>query len=290
MSLNINGERLLAEALADAMNRDLEEIPTQAQLEEQHHFSKSFERNMRKLEKQAADEPEQPQKISRFSNWRIRRYGAWAAAFVCVIGLAAVAASGGLFRMGAAGQATSEDSGADGEVYMESAADETADTADSATPDMVLPEDEMYDDAADADQASEESLTDKRATAPDWQEQLLAESAKADQWVSWSYERMCDDGSIILGTTASETLAEDSGRQELTVSGIYEVYYEQSDGEWTRVYHTSDRQTELLQSGTEEEQWYALSDLNMTQSGTYRLVRQVGPYRQVLQLTVEEKP
>ncbi len=289
MSLNINGERLLAEALADAMNRDLEEIPSKAQLEEQYQFSKSFERNMRKLEKQAADEPEQPQKISRFSNRRIRRYGAWAAAFVCVIGLAAMAASGGLFRMGAADQATSEDSGADGEAYMESATDEAEDAVDSATPDMVLPEDEMYDDAADADRASEESLTDKRATAPDWQEQLLAESAKADQWVSWSYERMCDDGSIILGTTVSETLAEDCGRQELNVSGIYEVYYEQSEGEWTRVYHTSDRQTELLQAGTEEEQWYALSELNMTQSGTYRLVRQVGPYRQMLQLSVEEK-
>lgn len=272
MSLNINGERLLAEALADAMDRDLESVPSKGELRAQHHFSGSFEREMRKLEKQTTQGTDvaESDKAAVYPARRWRRYGAWAAAFVCVIGLAAVAASGGLFHMGAKNApAEGEMAVADG-AAAESEEQETWDTTTDQTG-AALPEDGA----------------DEKVAAPDWQTQLLLESAKADEWVDWNYGQLCDDGSIILETITNENLTEETGIRQLRVSDIYEVYYEQTDGEWTRVYYASDRRNGVYRGGEQEEQWYLLSDLNMTQSGTYRLVRQVNQYRQMLQLQVE---
>ena len=294
MSLNINGERLLAEALADAMDRDLESVPSKGELRAQHHFSGSFEREMRKLEKQTTrgTDVAESDKAAVYPARRWRRYGAWAAAFVCVIGLAAVAASGGLFHTGAKNApAEGEMAVADG-AAAESEEEETWDT----TTDQTGAADRMqesYDEEIDgADNGSyaaalPEDGADEKVAAPDWQTQLLLESAKADEWVDWNYGQLCDDGSIILETITNENLTEETGIRQLRVSDIYEVYYEQTDGEWTRVYYTSDRQNGVFRGGEQEEQWYLLSDLNMTQSGTYRLVRQVNQYRQMLQLQVE---
>ena len=50
MSLKVSGERFLAEALADAMDRDLADVPPREQLEQQHRFSKKFVRRMKRLE------------------------------------------------------------------------------------------------------------------------------------------------------------------------------------------------------------------------------------------------
>ena len=294
MSLNINGERLLAEALADAMDRDLESVPSQGELRAQHHFSGSFEREMRKLEKQTTQGTDvaESDKAAVYPAKRWRRYGAWAAAFVCVIGLAAVAASGGLLHMGAKNApAEGEMAVADG-AAAESEEQETWDTTtdQTGTADSMP---ESYDEEIDgADNGSyaaalPEDGADEKAAAPDWQTQLLLESAKADEWVDWNYGQLCDDGSIILETITNENLTEETGIRQLRVSDIYEVYYEQTDGEWTRVYYTSDRQNGVFRGGEQEERWYLLSDLNMTQSGTYRLVRQVNQYRQMLQLQVE---
>ena len=294
MSLNINGERLLAEALADAMDRDLESVPSQGELRAQHHFSGSFEREMRKLEKQTTQGTDvaESDKAAVYPAKRWRRYGAWAAAFVCVIGLAAVAASGGLLHMGAKNApAEGEMAVADG-AAAESEEEETWDTTTDQTGTAdSMPEsyDEEIDDADNGSYAAAlpEDGADEKAAAPDWQTQLLLESAKADEWVDWNYGQLCDDGSIILETITNENLTEETGIRQLRVSDIYEVYYEQTDGEWTRVYYTSDRQNGVFRGGEQEERWYLLSDLNMTQSGTYRLVRQVNQYRQMLQLQVE---
>ena len=38
MSLKINGKRLLSEALADAMDRDVADVPAKEELEKQHRF------------------------------------------------------------------------------------------------------------------------------------------------------------------------------------------------------------------------------------------------------------
>lgn len=300
MSLNMNGERLLAEALADAMNRDLEQVPSQEQLKQEHRFSGAFERELRRLEKQTANGTEAVEsgKMTTYPAKRWRRYGAWAAAFVCVVGLAAVAATGGLFHTGTKSAPT------EGEISADGAADETAEQAwDDAAEDAVSDqtgaldsvteqvEDEFdassgsSDDSGDADRAWQSGTWEEKATAPDWQEQLLAESAKADEWVSWSYGQMYDDGSIILDTTVKTELTNEIG--ELRVSDVYDVYYEQADGTWIRVYHNPDRQISLFHGVGEQGDSYFLSDLNMTASGTYRLVRQVNQYRQVLQLSVE---
>ncbi len=290
----MNGERLLAEALADAMNRDLESVPSQEELRAQHHFSGSFEREMRKLEKQTAQGADvaESDKVTAYPAKRWRRYGAWAAALVCVVGLAAVAASGGLLHMGAkSAPAEGEMSAADG-AANEGVEEETWDTATDQAGDadrMMESYDDEIDDAGDRsdDAALPEDGSDEKAAAPDWQTQLLRESAKADEWIDWNYEQISEDGSIILETVTHDNLTEESGIQELRVSDIYEVYYEQADGTWTRVYYTADRRIGAFRGGEQEEQWYLLSDLNMTQSGTYRLVRQVNQYRQVLQLNVE---
>lgn len=299
MSLNMNGERLLAEALADAMNRDLEQVPSQEQLKQEHQFSRSFEREMRRLEKQAAHGTETAEsgKVTAYPAKRWRRYGAWAAAFVCVVGLAAVAATGGLFHTGTKSAPTKEEmSAADGvadetaEQAWDDAADETAeqawdDAADEAADDAFDATADNADDSGNADRAWHSSEWEEKATAPGWQEQLLAESAKADEWVSWSYGQMCDDGSIILDTIVKVDFTEEN--RQLRVSDVCDVYYEQTDGTWTRVYHNPDRQINLFNGIEQQGDSYFLSDLNMTASGTYRLVRQVNQYRQVLQLSVE---
>ena len=299
MSLNMNGERLLAEALADAMNRDLEQVPSQEQLKQEHQFSRSFEREMRRLEKQAAHGTETAEsgKVTAYPAKRWRRYGAWAAAFVCVVGLAAVAATGGLFHTGTKSAPTEgEMSAADGvadetaEQAWDDAADETAeqawdDAADEAADAAFDATADNADDSGNADRAWHSSEWEEKATAPGWQEQLLAESAKADEWVSWSYGQMCDDGSIILDTIVKVDFTEEN--RQLRVSDVCDVYYEQTDGTWTRVYHNPDRQISLFNGIEQQGDSYFLSDLNMTASGTYRLVRQVNQYRQVLQLSVE---
>ena len=301
MSLNMNGERLLAEALADAMNRDLEQVPSQEQLKQEHQFSRSFEREMRRLEKQTANGTTEAEsgKVTTYPAKRWRRYGAWAAAFVCVVGLAAVAATGGLFHTGTkSAPAEGEMSAADG-VADETAEQAWDDAADDALSDQTGTLDsaaEQFEDAFDAtadnaddsgnaDRAWHSSEWEEKATAPGWQEQLLAESAKADEWVNWSYGQMCDDGSIILDTIVKVDFTEEN--RQLRVSDVCDVYYEQTDGTWTRVYHNPDRQISLFNGIEQQGDSYFLSDLNMTASGTYRLVRQVNQYRQVLQLSVE---
>ena len=64
MSLKVSGERLLAEALADAMDRDLAGVPPREQLEQQHRFSKKFVRRMKRLERAASDNREIPTTVN----------------------------------------------------------------------------------------------------------------------------------------------------------------------------------------------------------------------------------
>ena len=78
--------------------------------------------------------------------------------------------------------------------------------------------------------------------------------------------------------------------RDITTSSddLYEVYYEQSPEEWECIYRTR-RTRDDYSDGTRWDEWYALDELHMTQAGTYRLVRQVNSYRQVLQLTLDER-
>ena len=56
MSLKINGKRLLSEALADAMDRDVADVPAKEELEKQRRFSKKFVRRIKQIEKGIGDE------------------------------------------------------------------------------------------------------------------------------------------------------------------------------------------------------------------------------------------
>ena len=76
--------------------------------------------------------------------------------------------------------------------------------------------------------------------------------------------------------------------ETLYVSGVFEVYYEQRPDEWECIYRTK-RTRDNYSAATSWDEWYALDELHMTQAGTYRLVRQVNSYRQVLQLTLNEQ-
>ena len=185
--------------------------------------------------------------------------------------------------------------------------------AESATADTAAPE-EAWDDVAGepSAEAAEEaagsetpennapnSITDngtpedekgEQAMVPDWQEQLLLESAKADELVTWHLNMIYDDGSI--GLTSDVVNPSDSSvatpGQSLYVSGVFEVYYEQRPDEWDCIYRTK-RTRDNYSAATSWDEWYALDELHMTQAGTYRLVRQVNSYRQVLQLTLDER-
>ena len=351
MSLNVSEERLLAEALADAMERDLADIPEEEQLKDQHHFSKKFERNIRRLERAAntvadAQTSQNPGKSTDVHNQKTvdfrshgaaaKRYGSLAAAFVCVIGLVTVAGiMSGSFRSKSAVDESIAESAADtaapefaaGDAMEDAAIDDSTEEAvtedaDDAAEEFAVedmpdeaPEDEKAAasgggaDRVDVNENASGGMTDNgspeeskgassqgevsedsETPAPDWQEQLLIESEKADELVTWHFQIMYDDGSIGL-TSEVVNPSHSTGAapgQSLYVSGVFEVYYEQSPNEWECVYRTK-RTRDNYTAATGWDEWYALEELHMTQAGTYRLVRQVNSYRQVLQLTLEER-
>ncbi len=299
MSLKVSGERLLAEALAEAMDRDLADVPSGEQLKQQHRFSGKFVRRMKRLEAavkegrevtNAAKLPEKSgRKIVDFGKWGAlaRQYGVLAAAFVCVVGLVAVVGVTG--RMGT--------SGAKGNFSGDSAAADTAapeDMNDAVSEDFDTTEsaaDEAVDDAMD-DIASDEGETpaagqtedEQEITAPGWQEQLLAESEKADELVRWHLYSLCDDGSIVLSSDVV-SFGEGVTDRALYATAVYEVYYERDADDWVCIYRTDRIRNKYSEERWDE--WYMPEELNMTQAGTYRLVRQVDSYRQVLQLTLD---
>ena len=78
----------------------------------------------------------------------------------------------------------------------------------------------------------------------------------------------------------------DPAARTVRASQIYEVYYEESADAWVRVYHTDRSMSECERDVIWGEE-YNMRELNMTKPGTYRVVRQVNSYRQVLELTLE---
>lgn len=285
MSLNVGGGRLLAEALADAMDRDLAGVPPQESLEELHHFSKKFVRGIKRIQ----SGKQEKEKAADFS-WA-KRLSGLAAALVCVVGLAAVAGvMTHSFRMGYSGSKSEStaDNAAAGEA-PEDAADDAAleEVTESAADDAA---DKGTGDSTWDQTAGVNSTDEKEAAAPDWQEQLLLESAKADEYADWHLCKTNEDGMITLASQVYGDSEHGGATQMRTVrvSEVYEVYYEQSNDEWERVYHT-DR---MMADYTGDVYWregYLPEDLNMTRAGVYRLVRQVNSYRQVLQLTLSER-
>ena len=326
MSLKVSGERLLNEALADAMDRDLAGVPPREQLEQQHRFSKKFVRRMTRLERAANDNRKTPANVNlpekshgkekktvdfRRMGAAAKRYSGLAAAFVCVIGLAAVvgvmsrslrmgksSTAEGIAESAAADTAAPEEAW-DDVVVEESAAESAGDAAggnalesevaDDSTPDHMT-DTGSPDDAKGESSPGEQPEEEQEAMAPDWQEQLLLESAKADELVTWHLNMIYDDGSIGLTSDVlnpSDSSVAAPGRS-LYVSGVFEVYYEQSPDEWDCIYRTK-RTRDNYSAATSWDEWYALDELHMTQAGTYRLVRQVNSYRQILQLTLDER-
>lgn len=309
MSLKVSGERLLAEALADAMDRDLAVVPPREQLKQQHRFSKKFIRRMKRLERAANNDrgktanvhlPEKSRKKEkknidfRALGAAAKRYSGLAAAFVCVIGLAAVlGVMSRSLRMGKSSTAEGimESAAADtapAEAAWDAAAEESAaeaaeEAAGSETPENSAPN-SITDNGTPEDEKGEQAMV------PDWQEQLLLESSKADELVTWHLSMIYDDGSI--GLTSDVVNPSDSSvpapGKSLHVSGVFEVYLEQGPDEWECIYRTK-RTRENYSAEKSWDEWYALDELNMTRAGTYRLVRQVNSYRQVLQLTLDER-
>lgn len=326
MSLKVSGERFLAEALADAMDRDLADVPPREQLEQQHRFSKKFVRRMKRLETAVKDGQEtqtaaEPSERPHSGGGRIvdfrrlgamaKRYSGLAAALVCVIGLAAVVGvMSQSLRMGKsftdegiAEESAAADTAAPEEAMDDSAEESVVENADDAAAGNDMESKSTDDSASDAitdngspDDAKGENPPgvqpeeEQEALAPDWQEQLLLESAKADELVTWHLSMIYDDGSIGL-TSEVVNPSHSTGAapgQSLYVSGVFEVYYEQGPDEWECVYRTK-RSRDNYTATSAWDDWYALDELHMIQAGTYRLVRQVNSYRQVLQLTLDER-
>ena len=278
MSLKVSGERLLAEALADAMDRDMADVPPREQLEQQHRFSKKFVRKMKRLKADVKDGGGRKIVDFRRLGAAAKRYSGLAAALVCVIGLAAV--------VGVMSQSLRM-----GKSFTDEGIAEESASADTAAPEEAW-EDAAEESAADTDDdaATGAAENEQEAMAPDWQEELLLESAKADELVTWHLSEIYDDGSIGLTSDVVNPShsTEAAPGQSLYVSGVFEVYYEQSPDEWKCVYRTK-RSRDNYSAATSWDEWYALDELHMTQAGTYRLVRQVNSYRQVLQLTLHER-
>lgn len=291
MSLKVSGERLLAEALADAMDRDLADVPSREQLEKQHRFSRKFVRGMKKIQ---GGKPEREKTADfRVLGARAKRYSGLAAAFVCVIGLVAVVGvMSQSLRMGKSftDEGITEESAADTAAPEEAWDDAAAGDAEESEAVDDSASDTITDNGSPDEAKGETSESDQEVLAPDWQEELLLESAKADELVTWHLDTIYEDGSIGLTSEVvnpSHSTGATPG-QSLYVSGVFEVYYEQSPDAWECVYRTK-RSRDNYTAATAWDEWYALEELHMTQAGTYRLVRQVNSYRQVLQLTLDER-
>lgn len=239
-----------------------------------------------------------------------RRYGGMAAALVCIIGLTAFL--GMMGRMGASKgdmapadlpkeEKTEEEigtsAGLDGasDAPADDAADIPADdAADIPTDDAAdIPADDAMDEPAD-EPADEPTDLEENAdfagepAAPGWQEQLLAESKKADALISWHLAEVYDGVSFVLESEPADTgKTEASPDLPVSVSLICEVYYQENADEWVRVYR-GDRSMSRCEPQTVWGDEYFMQGLNMTKAGTYRVVRQVNSYRQVLELTLEQ--
>lgn len=323
MSLKVSGGRLLTEALADAMDRDLADVPPKEQLEQQHRFSKKFVRRMKRLEtavengrdtQTVVEQSEKNQsgggKIVDFRRLgaTAKRYSGLAAVFVCVIGLVAVAGvmtrslrMGKSFTDAGLSESAVEDTAAPEEAWDDAAEesavedeDDAAETSESAPADDSaggdITDTGSPDDAKGSSSQVEQPEDEQEAMAPDWQEELLIESGKADELVTWHLNTIYEDGSIGLTSDVvnpSESSVVAPG-ETLYVSGVFEVYYEQRPDEWECIYRTK-RTRDNYSAATSWEEWYTLDELHMTQAGTYRLVRQVNSNRQVLQLTLDEQ-
>jgi hypothetical protein len=187
------------------------------------------------------------------------RYGGMAAVLVCVLGLAALTSN---MRMG------SDKSGASMDMSQSS------ESADEVWQDAEPTEDETEDAALD--DADDSDGNAARELAPNWQEELLAESAKADELVHWSYDTEEGEDLIYLQS-------EMHTKRTLCISDVYEVYYETGENQWERVY-LGERVMNTYREGLVWVDGYLPQDYNMTRSGHYRLVRQVGIYRQVIEL------
>ncbi len=269
MSRRKEAERALKRALADALDRELAEAPSEAELETMHTFSDGTDQVIRRMD-------DDLHRRSASHGARVRRYAGLAAALVCIVGLAAVLRSGGI-PMGASGDGAKESADGAADVSMDDTAapemnEEAADSVSGA-----------YDESGTADSASDDSVLQESAepTAPDWQEQLFIESAKADQMVRWRLRQSYADGTFTTDTVVLQLQSRDT----LRISDVYEVYYEQQPDDWTRVYHSSERNYSLFAAeGDTQGDCYDMQELNMTQAGSYRLVRQVNGVRQVLAL------
>lgn len=278
MSLDREEDRLLAQALADALDQDLTEVPSKEKLQQSHQFSRKFEKKIRAFIKES--EKEHSARL-RQRGWGslARRCGALAAAFVCVLGLGLAARfSGGFLPKGSSDGAAMEDS-------IEQSA------ADFAASEEIAEDDaKAYADTTEApteEEASAEtgtgSVDEDLPPAPDWQEQILAESARADEIASWSFVQLCEDGIFELLTEVQPVTAE---MPTVHLSEIYEVYYQ--DGKsWLRVYE-GPRHMQTIR-GDATGGWmdgYELAQYGMARPGIYRLVRQVNQYRQALDIVI----
>jgi hypothetical protein len=256
MSQRNREDQLLAEALKEAMDQDLKALSKTYGSVENHRFSQKFTEKMTEIIQNSEKMGEKRRKL------RLFPYAGLVAALVCVLGLAALAPT---LRMGSSDSSSSSDGPESGSV-AEIADDSGTDTAQSDS------------DVSD----TEASETEGESMALDWQEELLAESAKADQLVSWYYDREEEDEELIM------LRSEMRCKMTLRISDVYEVYYETTPGVWERVYH-GNRVMRDYREGLVWTDGYAPSEYNMTRSGHYRMVRQVGLYRQVVGLNLTVK-
>lgn len=304
-------DRLLAQALADALEQDIAEVPDREHLQGLHHFSETFEKQMQQLigeitaDQDTNDKKEKTEKVVAVPiPWgRIaRRYGTWAAALVCVIGLGYLAAGpSGFLRMGSAmkdsapmtEESTAESAPAD--AFAEEAAEETGYAEMPMKPEIDSAEEDFDDSvndgveapAADPGEGSASEIENEELmTAPDWQEQLLAESVKAEQLAKWNFVQLCPDNTFELSTEVQPVTPE---VPDIRVSDIYEVYYQSEDG-WQRIYQgpigyrkCSDHVATYWPTS------YALDEYGLTRPGIYRLVRIVNQYRQALDVEITSK-
>lgn len=282
------GDHLLAEALAEALDRDLADVPSGEQLRKEYRFSTTFEKRMERLLANENKGKRKNETVTDARAWgaKAKQYVGVAAALVCVIGLVAVA-----------------------EIFQSGAGKKSQSAADTAAPEMSAVTEEVCEDAVEDQTASgigesdtewetgfqeddtggvpvEETDEDQKVTAPGWQEKLLLESAKADELVTWHLSSIDGDGSIVLLSRRTDGV--ESEEPSFYVSGVFEVYDETAPDEWECIYRAA-RTREDYEGVSEWTECYTPEELHITKGGTYRFVRQVNSFRQVLQLTLEER-
>ena len=258
--MNKNQENLLKKALQEQLRQQTDQIPPQDELKKQHVFSTEFEKNMRLLGKSSKSGN------SRSIRTKILRFGGTAAAcLLLLLGVnSLVRLTAEKLMMGSA-QSTMD----------VASIQEQTETAGDTTEDNSYKDDAVFDTSGAA-----ENQTNAGKKEVDM-EQAESDTKTSNQIIGWKVELQDADASKATTLVLTEDNLTESTQ---LITGLTAVYQKQSQN-WMVIF-SQDAPQQLLEGKQKEK--YLLTDLGITESGTYRLLQIVNGQYQILDITLQK--